>query len=55
MPRRTIWQINQGDGIWSVCCMGCRRHLYRGPERRARRAATRHRCPGPRRQGGGRR
>lgn len=55
MARRTIWTIDMGDGTWSVCCMGCRRPLFRGPERRATRAANRHRCPGLRRRGGGRR
>ena len=30
MPRRTIWQIDMGDGTWAVCCMVCRLPLYRG-------------------------
>jgi hypothetical protein len=58
MARRTIWQINMGDGTWSVCCMGCRTSLYRGTERRAARVANRHTCApiGERRhrRGGGR-
>jgi hypothetical protein len=32
MPRRTIWQIDMGDGTWAVCCMACRLPLYRGPK-----------------------
>jgi hypothetical protein len=23
MARRTVWQIDMGDGTWSVTCMGC--------------------------------
>jgi len=52
MPRRNIWQIDMGDGTWSVTCMGCRRPLYRGPQRRAARIAACHCCPGPRRRRG---
>jgi hypothetical protein len=32
VARRTIWQIDMGDGTWSVCCMACRLPLYRGPK-----------------------
>jgi hypothetical protein len=30
MLRRTIWQIDMGDGTWAVCCLACRLPLYRG-------------------------
>jgi hypothetical protein len=50
MARRTIWQIDMGDGTWAVTCMGCRTPLYRGPQRRAARIANRHTCS----RGGGR-
>jgi hypothetical protein len=32
VPRRTIWQIDMGDGTWAVCCMACQLPLYRGPK-----------------------
>jgi hypothetical protein len=32
VPRRTIWQIDMGDGTWAVCCLACRLPLYRGPK-----------------------
>ena len=24
MARRNLWQIDMGDGSWTVCCMDCR-------------------------------
>jgi hypothetical protein len=44
MPRRPLWQIDMGDGTWSVCCMTCCRPLYRGAKATANRVARRHRC-----------
>jgi hypothetical protein len=44
MPRSTIWQIDMGDGSWSVACRRCRLALFRGPEREANRIARAHRC-----------
>ena len=31
MAHRNLWLIDMGDGTWAVCCMACRRALYRGP------------------------
>jgi hypothetical protein len=44
MPRRSIWSIDMGDGVWSVCCMACRLPLFRGGKRAAERVARAHRC-----------
>jgi hypothetical protein len=44
MPYRKLWLIDMGDDIWAVCCMACRRALYRGPKAGADRTFTRHRC-----------
>ena len=44
MSRRTTWLIDMGDGTWAVCCMACRRALYRGPKHIADRVFAGHRC-----------
>jgi hypothetical protein len=44
MPYRNLGLIDMGDDIWAVCCMACRRALYRGPKAGADRTFTRHRC-----------
>ena len=44
MAHRNLWQIDMGDGTWAVCCMACRRALYRGPKRTADRVFASHRC-----------
>jgi hypothetical protein len=44
MPRRAIWSIDMGNGVWSVCCMRCRSTLFRGAKRAAARVARNHRC-----------
>jgi hypothetical protein len=44
MPYRNLWLIDMGDGTWAVCCMACRRALYRGPKHIADRAFAGHRC-----------
>jgi hypothetical protein len=44
MARRNLWQIDMGDGSWSVACRRCRLVLFRGPEREANRIARAHRC-----------
>jgi hypothetical protein len=44
MARRTTWLIDMGDGTWAVCCMACRRALFRGPKPGADRAAHNHSC-----------
>jgi hypothetical protein len=46
MPRfpSALWQIDMGDGSWSVCCMRCRAALFRGDQRTADRVARGHRC-----------
>ena len=36
MANRNLWQIDMGDGTWAVCCMACRRALFRGPRPVAR-------------------
>jgi hypothetical protein len=42
VARRTIWQIDMGDGTWAVCCMACRLPLYRGPKLAAADRVFRH-------------
>jgi hypothetical protein len=32
MAHRNLWLIDMGDGTWAVCCLACRRALYRGPK-----------------------
>jgi hypothetical protein len=44
MANRNLWLIAMGDGTWAVCCMACRRALYRGTKRTAIRVFTGHRC-----------
>jgi hypothetical protein len=44
MARRSLWQIDMGDGTWAVCCMACRLALYRGDKRTADRIFAGHRC-----------
>ena len=44
MPRRTVWQIDMGDGTWSACCAGCRLPLGRGHKAAVTRVARRHVC-----------
>jgi hypothetical protein len=44
MARRSLWQIDMGDGTWAVCCMACRLALFRGPKRTADRVFAGHRC-----------
>jgi hypothetical protein len=44
MPNRNLWLIDMGDGTWAVCCMACRRALYRGPKPVADRELASHRC-----------
>jgi hypothetical protein len=44
MPRRTVWQIDMGDGTWSACCTGCRLPLGRGHKAAVTRVARRHVC-----------
>jgi hypothetical protein len=43
----TLWQIDMGDGTWSVCCMACRQPLYRGAKAEADRVFDRHACDPP--------
>ena len=44
MPNRNLWLIDMGDGTWAVCCLACRRALYRGPKPVANRVLASHRC-----------
>jgi hypothetical protein len=44
VARRSIWQIDMGDGTWAVCCMACRLALYRGDKPTADRVFADHRC-----------
>jgi hypothetical protein len=44
MANRNLWLIDMGDGTWAVCCMACRRALYRGPKPVAARVLASHRC-----------
>jgi hypothetical protein len=44
MPHRMLWLVDMGDGSWAVCCLACRRALYRGPKAYAERAFYGHRC-----------
>jgi hypothetical protein len=44
MPNRNLWLIDMGDGTWAVCCMTCRRALYRGAKPVADRVFAGHRC-----------
>ena len=44
MAHRNLWLIDMGDGTWAVCCMACRRALYRGPKPVADRVFASHRC-----------
>jgi hypothetical protein len=44
MVRRSIWQIDMGDGSFAVCCMACRLALYRGGKAGADRVFAGHRC-----------
>jgi DNA-directed RNA polymerase subunit RPC12/RpoP len=44
MARRSLWQIDMGDGTWAVCCMACRLALFRGPKPTADRVFAGHRC-----------
>jgi hypothetical protein len=44
MPYRNLWLIDMGDGTWAVCCMACRRALFRGPKPVADPVAASHRC-----------
>jgi hypothetical protein len=56
MARRSLWQIDMGDGTWAVCCMACRLALFRGDKPTADRVFAGHRCepvvplPRPRRR-----
>jgi hypothetical protein len=44
MTHRNLWLIDMGDGTWAVCCMACRRALYRGAKPVADRVFASHRC-----------
>jgi hypothetical protein len=44
MAHRNLWLIDMGDGTWAVCCMACRRALFRGPRPIADRVFASHRC-----------
>jgi hypothetical protein len=44
MPTTMLWLVDMGDGSWAVCCLACRRALYRGPKALAERAFYGHRC-----------
>ena len=44
MAHRNLWLIDMGDGTWAVCCMACRRALYRGAKPVADRVLASHRC-----------
>jgi hypothetical protein len=44
MAHRNLWQIDMGDGTWAVCCLACRRALYRGAKPVADRVFASHRC-----------
>jgi hypothetical protein len=44
MANRNLWLIDLGDGTWAVCCMACRRALFRGPRPVADRVFASHRC-----------
>jgi hypothetical protein len=44
MAHRNLWLIDMGDGTWAVCCMACRRALFRGPRPVADRIFASHRC-----------
>jgi len=44
MPNRNLWLIDMGDGTWAVCCLACRRALYRGAKPVADRVFASHRC-----------
>lgn len=45
-----LWQIDMGDGTWSVCCLACRRPLYRGDKQIADQMFDSHLCA-PTREG----
>jgi hypothetical protein len=44
MAHRNLRLIDMGDGTWAVCCMACRRALFRGPTPVADRVFASHRC-----------
>ena len=44
MVYRNLWLIDMGDGTWAVCCLACRRALFRGPRPVADRVLASHRC-----------
>ena len=44
MAHRNLWLIDMGDGTWAVCCLACRRALYRGAKPVADRVFASHRC-----------
>ena len=40
----SLWQVNMGDGSWSVCCLVCQRTLFRGAKARADQVFDTHLC-----------
>jgi hypothetical protein len=44
MHDAALWQVNMGDGTWSVCCMTCRLPLYRGDKTTADQIFDGHIC-----------
>ena len=41
----SLWEINMGDGSWTVCCLVCQRTLFRGAKARADQVFDTHLCP----------